>query len=310
MQAPLRYLAAGRVPFTAADAASCGVDRHTLDRMVRSGALHRVGRAAFVPTHVWHEATREDRHLLRCRAALRRHPATLLSHVSAVVAHRLPLYRVDLTAVHLARTSEGRSGRVGRRHPVQLHPPVAEAGTGMAGGMPVCTPAVAVLQLADWTGVEAGTVAAEAGLHRGLIGDGELSQVRELLRLGRGRAHADLVVDLAGPHSESPGETLTLLVLRALGVGPIQQQVPIALPGGGVARVDFLLPDHGVVIEFDGGVKYEGADGRAALVREKQREDGIRATGREVVRLTWPVLDRPAHVLRLVADAAARAQRR
>ena len=33
--------------------------------------------------------------------------------------------------------------------------------------------------------------------------------------------------------------------------------------------------------------------GRDALVREKRREDGPRATGHEGVRLTWPDLRRP-----------------
>ena len=44
---------------------------------------------------------------------------------------------------------------------------------------------------------------------------------------------------LAGGASESPGETLTLLLL-AIGVGEVVQQAGIAVVGGGVARVDFL----------------------------------------------------------------------
>ena len=61
------------------------------------------------------------------------------------------------------------------------------------------------------------------------------------------------------------------------------------------------------MIEFDGAVKYEGADGRAELIREKHREDAIRAAGLQVVRLTWPDLDQPARVRTLVLDARSRA---
>ena len=54
-------------------------------------------------------------------------------------------------------------------------------------------------------------------------------------------------------------------------------------------------------------VKYEGADGRAALAAEKRREDRLRALGFEVVRLTWADLDHPEVVDRLVRSALDRA---
>jgi very-short-patch-repair endonuclease len=310
MHTLLRSLVAARTPFTTADAALCGIDRHALDRMVRSGTLRRIGCAAFVPTEVWADATAEQRHLLRCRAALRRRPTTLLSHCSAVIAHDLPVVGSDLSVVHLARTRDGRSGRVGRRHPVQLHPPVPDVAATTAARAPTCAASMAVLQVADWDGAGPGLVAAEAALRRSVITRADLQRARDLVRLGRGRARADLVVDLAAAHSESPGESLTRLLLRSMGITDVRQQVRIALPSGGVARVDFLLPNDRIVVEFDGAVKYEGAAGRAALVREKRREDGIRAAGYEVVRLTWADLERPAYVLGLIEAARARARRR
>ena len=39
-----------------------------------------------------------------------------------------------------------------------------------------------------------------------------------------------------------------------------------------MGRVDFVA--HGLVVEFDGLVKYSGQDGRAALAAEKARESG------------------------------------
>ena len=79
--------------------------------------------------------------------------------------------------------------------------------------------------------------------------------------------------------------------------------------GGFVARVDFLV-HHNVVLEFDGLAKYDGAQGKDALVREKAREDAIRALGYEVVRLTWADLGDPARVARLIRQARDRALRR
>ena len=114
---------------------------------------------------------------------------------------------------------------------------------------------------------------------------------------------------LAGTCSESPGETLTRLLLRALGLHEPQQQVELGLPGGGLARVDFLLVELGMIVEFDHAVTYGGVHGRDALVREKRREDGPRATGHEGVRLTWPDLRRPRHVHALLIAARDRACR-
>jgi hypothetical protein len=44
-------------------------------------------------------------------------------------------------------------------------------------------------------------------------------------------------------------------------------------------------------------VKYARFDGRNALMREKRREDALRALGYRVVRLTWSDLRRPERVL-------------
>lgn len=290
---------------TAADAAACGVGRHGLARMVRVGQLQRVHRGVYVAGTVWRDATPEGRHLLRCRAVIHTHEAVVLSHTSAVIAAGLPTYGVDVGTVHLSRVVQ--PGRRGRRGGICIHPMLPAEACSIIGGLPVCTPPVASLQVADLHGVESGMVAAEAGLHRGLFTCADLARARKLARLGRGRPAADFVVRFARPHSESPGETLTRLLLHSLAVPEPVQQACIDLLGGGHARVDFLLRAWAVVIEFDGAVKYGRANGRAELIREKHREDGIRATGREVVRLVWSDLSRPARVLELLHNARHRA---
>lgn len=252
----LDLLAAARQPFTSAEARALGVERNALTQLLRAGRIRRIGHGAFVATEVWAGATPERRHLLVSRAVVRRYRAVALSHVSAVVAHRLPVYGIDLALVHLTRArGAGRCGRVGRHPPVQVHPPLPPEAYTTVDDVPVCSEAMAVL---------------------------------------------------AGGASESPGETLTLLLL-AIGVGEVVQQAGIAVVGGGVARVDFLLPESGAVVEFDGAVKYEGADGREALVREKRREGAIRAAGHPVVRLSWPDLERPTRARALLMAAGWRA---
>lgn len=93
------------------------------------------------------------------------------------------------------------------------------------------------------------------------------------------------VLDLADSGSESPGETLTRLALVRGGLRPISQ-VRITTRER-TYRVDLLLELERVVVEFDGAVKYEGLQGREALVAEKRREDALREAGYGVLRVTW-----------------------
>jgi hypothetical protein len=58
-------------------------------------------------------------------------------------------------------------------------------------------------------------------------------------------------------------------------------------------------------------VKYEGAQGRGALVAEKKREDLLRQLGYGIVRLVWSDLAVPARVhAKMLAEIAILRQRR
>ncbi|WP_256978973.1 MULTISPECIES: hypothetical protein [unclassified Rhodococcus (in: high G+C Gram-positive bacteria)] len=114
--------------------------------------------------------------------------------------------------------------------------------------------------------------------------------------------------------SESIGESRARVLLHQLGYSP-QLQVQIVDDRGFVGRVDFDLPDLETVVEFDGKVKYgryvpEGKSAADVMWEEKRREDRIRATGRQVVRIAWSDLDHPELVDRMLRVAADRARRR
>lgn len=118
------------------------------------------------------------------------------------------------------------------------------------------------------------------------------------------RDRAEVLTAWADAASESVGETRTRLMLLDQGF-EVRSQVDISDEGGSlVGRVDFLVGGR-VVVEFDGAVKYDGADGRAALVAEKRREDALRALGYAVVRLGWADLERPAQAVARIRRALA-----
>ncbi|HEU5144799.1 MAG TPA: hypothetical protein VFT81_06445, partial [Dermatophilaceae bacterium] len=72
-----------------------------------------------------------------------------------------------------------------------------------------------------------------------------------------------------------------------------------------IARSDFLV--EGVILEFDGRVKYggEAEDAAAVLWQEKLREDAIRRRGHPVERVIWSELERPGLIGARIRAAAA-----
>ncbi|MDQ3053028.1 MAG: hypothetical protein M3R66_04145, partial [Actinomycetota bacterium] len=177
----------------------------------------------------------------------------------------------------------------------------------LADGVPSVSPGLAVLGTAMLCGVEAGVVAADAALAAGLVTDADLRECLQRFFRHPSIRDARLVVDLADGRSESPGESRARLVLRSLALGAVVPQVEIREDNGRlVARVDFLYEQQRTIVEFDGLVKYGGADGHKALVAEKRREDRLRDLGFQVVRVTWAELDRPILLQHRIQAAFAR----
>lgn len=103
------------------------------------------------------------------------------------------------------------------------------------------------------------------------------------------------------------GESRARWVFGLLGLPePVPQAEIRDAEGGFVARVDFLFKEQRTVVEFDGLAKYAE---RSDLIREKAREDALRALGYSVVRITWVDLAKPmlvrAKVMQGFALAAA-----
>ncbi len=233
-------------------------------------------------------AGRSDEAVVAYEAALALHGLPLLDPVPAVV---------DLeTAV--TRT---------RRHGVVRVSPRGPEACVVADGYRVVPAAVAVAQVTLRAGVRHGLVALDAGLARGAVRLEEVAAALDHRVTGpTSERRAATVLRVADAAAESPGESLTRLLLHDLGLDAESQVVIRDEDGRFVARVDLLVEGR-VVVEFDGALKYGGADGRAALVAEKRREDELRSLGYVVVRVTWADLDDPARLSVLLRRALAAA---
>lgn len=301
MDARLAAVAAARAGvFSAADAGRCGVGSSVLDRMVRAGELVRVRRGAYVLREVWEAADGDERHRVTTRAILRtRPPGDAASHHAAVLLHGIDTWGVDLGVVDVV--SSVRSVR--RRGRLRTHPRPVRATDLAAGARTVPVP-VALLQVAAWSDLAPGVVSLDDALHDARCSRAELEAA--LPRLPRHEQDAArAALDLSDPASESVGETRTRLLLQDLGFR-VRSQVEVRLPGGRRARIDLVVEDV-VAVEFDGLVKYAGADGRHALAAEKQRERGLWDLGYEVERVVWRDLDAPRDLEHRVLTARARA---
>lgn len=268
------------------------IDEMTVARLVRGNHLVRLRRGLFAAGDAWRDATPEGRLALLARALLRDRPDAAASHASAAVLHGLPLWGVPTAAVDLVCATPRRRVRSGLR----LHPWPKGIEAGVVDGLPVLPVAVAITQLSvEWGAVPA-VVCLDRALHEGRVATEAVAKAGEVLGLGRrDRRRLEHVIERADAACESVGETRARVVLTDLGL-PVRSQVDIRDTQGFVGRVDFLIGDR-VVVEFDGMVKYGGADGRRALQAEKAREDRLRAAGYVVVRLVWSDLDDPVRVL-------------
>ena len=168
-------------------------------------------------------------------------------------------------------------------------------------------PALACLQVAARHGTEAGLVSMDAALRLDLCSADDLERVATSGRQRRGIVAARAAVQAADGRSGSPGESRLRLILNRL-PWRFDLQVNVGGPGFGY-EVDFLVEDL-VVVEFDGAVKYEGADGQRALIAEKRREDSLGSRGLEVVRIMWPDLRHPGAIARAIQQALVRARAR
>ncbi|HKJ12065.1 MAG TPA: type IV toxin-antitoxin system AbiEi family antitoxin domain-containing protein [Ornithinimicrobium sp.] len=289
---------------TSADAASLGLSNGDLCAAAARGELERVTRGSYVLRDRLTAGDPEQRHRLRLAAVLRRQPSHLVaSHSSAALVWDLPVSYAHLDRVHVARAIARGTTRRYPRH--TLHEGYAEGTATVRDGTPVVIAPLAVLGTAFLYGMRAGVLVADAALRSRVTTSDELCVWMERLTRTPGMMRARAAVERSHASAESPGESRLRLTLEDLGLRALPQFTILDEAGCFVARVDFYLPECGVVVEFDGHTKYGGTQGGAALVAEKQREDRIRALGYAVVRLTSSDVDEPSRVGRMVRRAAS-----
>lgn len=306
----------GRDVVTTAELQRLGCGRQVLRTLQRQGVIVRVARGAYVRTEaltpgpevvrsVGRAVVAERAHLLRLDAVLRSYGARVAaSHHSAALAWGLPTTTSSMSRVHVVHTAPGRTSRL--HDTFSIHRCDDEGSVVSHGGRRLVTPALAVVGTALTAGLIPGVMVLDGALRSGLVTRGDVAAQIERMRHTPGLVTARSALDLADGLAESPGETRLRILLQRLGIRYLAQHWIRTRDGGRHVRVDFYLPDHGVVLEFDGEVKYGGQEGRANLAAEKAREDDLRRDGFGVGRVVWSQLTAGA-VGQVVAAASVHA---
>ena len=297
------------------DALSRGISDAELQRYCRTRAWRRLRPGRFVSRDEFDALPGEHKHRVIAEAVFDATiaPDAVVSHVSAAIFHGLDVWNADLSRVHITRNRARGGGRSSAVRAVHTSPYTDEE-VATFDGVRVTGLARTVADCARSLPFETAVCIADfAARSRELTAEDVLAALDSCPN-HPGNRMARRVAEFMDGRSESIGESRARVLLHQLGYSP-QLQVQIVDDRGFVGRVDFDLPDLETVVEFDGKVKYgryvpEGKSAADLLWDEKRREDRIRATGLQVVRIAWPDLDHPELVDRMLRDAADRARRR
>lgn len=284
-------------------AIAAGYDDKALRRAVGAGLVVRIRQGAYCDRARWLRMSNEQRHLTLARAVTRQYDdGVALSHQTAAAWRGAPLVGVDLAHVHLTHL-DGRAGR--RQAGVTHHRGSCLVGDVTRDGQAWVTsptrtaldcclslPRGAALCVLDWF------------LHTGQTTLDELRQRAIGMERWPGSLPLLHILALADAEAESPGETLTRLLIHDSDLpNPVSQHEVFDRRGRLLGRADFAWPQWMLLLEFDGLRKFTtdlrpGETAAEAVMREKRREDALREAGWMVIRVTWDdVYLRPAETV-------------
>ncbi len=278
-----------------------------------SGAWSRLHRGVYCATDSLTGLTEEERYRVRSIAVARRSPNLVASHHSAAAMLGLPLWRAPFDRVHLIRVAGG-GGRSGPGRVVHMGQ-LAPAEIRLVEGTRITSPARTLIDVACCSSWGTTVVAADAALRRALITPGELATALAQTQHRRGASDARRALRFADGRCESVGESLLRVAMHDARLPTPELQIRIIRPDGSVvARADLGYPELGVLIEFDGAIKYSkllraGQSAHEAVLAEKIREDRLRDLGYVVVRVIWAELGDPPALAAKINAALTRGRK-
>lgn len=261
--------------FDRRDALAAGYTDDQVHARVRDGRWQRLCRGAYaIPgpddesLAAWNKASWQ--HRMAAKAIYHRLGGrAIVSHQSALLLHGVEVSDLDLSRVHLTRADGfGRSSASVCQHAAR--PAVLDA---VEVDRERLTPgARSVVETIRATPYPVAVSVVDAALRQGVATAEQLADALDLFAGRTGIGTAERAVRFGDARSESVGESRLRVLLADLGLPEPSLQAEIRDVGGRlVARVDFLLERWGVIVEFDGALKYAGCRRRGADCGEDAR---------------------------------------
>lgn len=258
--------------FSRRDALAAGYSDADIRRRVTTGRWVRLTRGAYAQPGpetdamaVWDRAV--WLHLRTAKAVyVRLGGRAVVSHQSALLLHGVRISELDLRRVHVTRLAgAGRSDLNLCQHAAR--PLVVESVE--LDGVRLTTGARAVVEAIRATSFPVAVSVVDQALRRRVATAEQLRPALGLFANRPGIQTATRAVRFGDGRAESVGESRLRVLLDDLGLPApaLQAEIRDGL-GRLVARVDFLFDRWGLIVEFDGAVKY-GDGSPDALIAEK-----------------------------------------
>ena len=256
-----------------------GASSRQIQRRVAAGRLHAVHRGVYA---VGHRAPRREARWLA--AVLAGGEGAVLSYRSAGALWQLIDRERPLPEITVARTREPRDVLVHRAQLPGGHVTVHQR-------IPVTTPARTLADLAHTLQPRDLTRALREAQFRRLF---HLPSMLAVLDHRPSRQLRELIDDLIPTQSHLEDRLLTICKRHDLPTPRTQRQI-------GATRVDFLWPDHDLIVETDG---WESHSTRSAFQQDRTATNDLQLAGYTLLRFTHADLaHRAGHVAAQIARA-------
>jgi hypothetical protein len=299
-------------------------DIRSLSRRFTKGELVRVRKGVYMDKSRWISLKPWERYSATIRAVALELPSAHFCYETAAVLWGMQVVGIP-AHIHLANSSSGHAGS--KRSTTKASGDTKSGSTGLEGirsygiyrhayqASPVHLTGLTVTDLHS----TAADVMARLPFARAVVlADHAISQarfgpsaasVKDLrhaggsLASGAKRRWVSSVLDFADARSGSAGESLSRAQMHLLGFPAPELQTEFYDALGFVARTDFYWRGLKIIGEFDGEAKYlndeylNGGTAREAVLKEKKREDRLRAMDFQVVRWDWATAIRPEKLL-------------
>ncbi len=270
-----------------------------LAEALRAGVIVRIRHGAYVPSETWNARDDIARHRLVGQAVCLTHDNRVaLSHTSGAAEHGLRLWKPDLRTVHVTRLDES-SGR--HQAGVTYHEGAWEAADLYAKDeLLLLGPETCALDAAALTDTPSGLVILDSVLDLGLGTKESLFAAYARRERWPESRKLQITIRLTRNGAQSVAETLARHLMWTQHLPEPQLQFKVYDENGVLVGItDFAWPDHGLLGEFDGKIKYgrllkDGETASDVIVREKDREDRLREVTRWLmIRYVWDDLFTP-----------------